>query len=90
MERDKVTYLGSVPTMCERLLQVVETQKFDTSSLRCLSITGGRVHLPTLEGLRKQITPNIYRTYASTDSGQMAIAKPKDMDTKPLSGGRPI
>ncbi len=90
VERDKVTYLGSVPTMCERLLQVVETQKFDTSSLRCLSITGGRVHLPTLEGLRKQITPNIYRTYASTDSGQMAIAKPKDMDTKPLSGGRPI
>ena len=90
VERDKVTYLGSVPTMCERLLQVVETQKFDTSSLRCLSITGGRVHLPTLEGLRKQITPNIYRTYASTDSGQMAIAKPSDMDTKPLSGGRPI
>ena len=90
VERDKVTYLGSVPTMCERLLQVVETQKFDTSSLRCLSITGGRVHLPTLEGLRTHITPNIYRTYASTDSGQMAIAKPKDIDTKPLSAGRPI
>ncbi len=90
VERDKVTYLGGVPTMCERLLQVVETQNFDTSSLRCLSITGGRVHLPTLEGLRKKITPNIYRTYASTDSGQMAIAKPKDMDAKPLSGGRPI
>jgi len=90
VERDKVTYLGAVPTMCERLLQVVETQKFDTSTLRCLSITGGRVHLPTLEGLRRHITHNIYRTYASTDSGQMAIAKPKDIDTKPLSAGRPV
>ncbi len=48
------------------------------------------MHLPTLEGLRTHITPNIYRTYASTDSGQMAIAKPKDIDIKPLSAGRPI
>ncbi|MDP6560366.1 MAG: AMP-binding protein, partial [Candidatus Binatia bacterium] len=51
IERDKVTYLGAVPTMCERLLQVPELEKIDTSSLRCLSITGGRVHPPVFEGL---------------------------------------
>ncbi|OGQ77638.1 MAG: hypothetical protein A3F90_16800 [Deltaproteobacteria bacterium RIFCSPLOWO2_12_FULL_60_19] len=90
IEREKVTYLGAVPTMCERLLQVPDVEKFDTSSLRCLAITGGKVHGPVLEGLRKYITPNIYRTYASTDSGQMAIAKPGDMEAKPLSAGRPV
>ena len=90
IDKEKVTYLGTVPTMCERLLQVPDVEKYNTSSLRCLSITGGKVHPPILEGLRKYITPHIYRTYAATDSGQMAIAKPGDMDTKPLSAGRPI
>ena len=90
IEQERVTYLGTVPTMCERLLQTPGVEKYDTSSLRCLSITGGKVHPPVLEKLRKFITPNIYRTYASTDSGQMAIAKPRDMDTNPLSAGRPV
>lgn len=43
-----------------------------------------------LERLKREITPNIYRTYASTDSGQMAISKPGDMDAKPSSAGRPV
>lgn len=90
IEEEKVTYLGAVTTMCERLLQVPEVEKYDTSSLRCMSITGGKVHLPTLEGLRQNITPNIYHTYAATDCGQMTIAKPEDIDIKPLSAGRPV
>jgi long-chain acyl-CoA synthetase len=90
IEREKITYIGAVPTMCERMLHVLETKKYDTSSLRCLAITGGRVHPSVLEALKKDITANIYRTYASTDSGQMAISKPSDMDTKPDAGGRPV
>lgn len=90
IEKEKVTYLGAVPTICERLLQVPGVEKYDTSSLRCLSITGGRVHPSVLEALRQKITPHIYRTYAATDSGQMAISKPSDMDAKPFSAGRPI
>src|SRR5262245_38759197 len=90
IEREKVTYIGAVPTMCERMLQVLETKKYDTSSLRCLAITGGKVHPAVLEALRQKITPNIYRTYASTDSGQMAISKPRDMDAKPNAAGRPV
>jgi fatty-acyl-CoA synthase len=58
--------------------------------LRCLAITGGKVHPSVLEQLRKKLTPNIYRTYASTDSGQMAISKPSDMDYKPDAAGRPV
>jgi len=90
IEREKITYIGAVPTMCERILHVLETKKYDTSSLRCLAITGGKVHPTVLEALKKNITANIYRTYASTDSGQMAISKPSDMDTKPNAGGRPV
>ena len=90
IEREKITYLGAVPTMCERLLQVQKTARYDTGSLRCLAITGGKVHPTVLEDLKKHITPNIYRTYASTDSGQMAISKPCDMENKPLSAGRPV
>ena len=76
--------------MCERMLRVLESEKYDTGSLRCLAITGGKVHPSILEQLRKTITPNIYRTYASTDSGQMAISKPSDMDYKPDAAGRPV
>src|SRR5919109_5415301 len=90
IEREKVTYIGAVPTMCERMLQVLESHKYDTKSLRCLAITGGKVHPSVLEGLRNHLTPNIYRTYASTDSGQMAISKPADMKLKPNAAGRPV
>ncbi len=90
IEREKVTYVGAVPTMCERMLHVLESTKYDTSTLRCLAITGGKVHPAVLEALKKYITPNIYRTYASTDSGQMAISKPADMEAKPNAAGRPV
>jgi len=90
IENEKITYIGAVPTMCERLLQVPGVENYDTSSLRCLAITGGKVHLAVLEGLRKHITPNIYRTYASTDSGQMAISRPEDMARKPAAAGMPV
>jgi acyl-coenzyme A synthetase/AMP-(fatty) acid ligase len=80
IEREKITYMGAVPTMCERLLQVPGVERYDTRSLRCLAITGGKVHEPVLRALKQHITPNIYRTYASSDSGQMAISKPADMD----------
>ncbi len=90
IQREKITYMGAVPTMCERMLQAPGVENYDTSSLRCLAITGGKVHEPILQGLRKQITPNIYRTYASTDSGQMAISKPADIDSKPLAAGMPV
>ena len=90
IERDKVTYVGAVPVMCERMLHVLESTKYDTSSLRCLAITGGKVHPAVLEALQKNLTPNIYRTYASTDSGQMAISKPDDAPAKANSAGRPV
>jgi acyl-CoA synthetase (AMP-forming)/AMP-acid ligase II len=90
IEREKVTYAGAVPTMCERMLHVLETTKYDTSTLRCLAITGGKVHPAVLESLKINLTPNIYRTYASTDSGQMAISKPADIDRKPNAAGRPV
>jgi acyl-CoA synthetase (AMP-forming)/AMP-acid ligase II len=76
--------------MCERMLQVLEGKKYNTNSLRCLAITGGKVHPSVLDKLKRKITRNIYRTYASTDSGQMAIAKPRDMDHKPNAAGRPV
>ena len=90
IEREKVTYIGAVPTMCERMLHVLDTKKYDTGSLRCLAITGGKVHPSVLEDLRQRVTPNIYRTYASTDSGQMAISKPADLAAKPNAAGKPV
>ena len=54
IEREKVTYVGAVPTMCERMLHVLETKKYDTSSLRCLAITGGKVHPAVLEAIEQE------------------------------------
>jgi acyl-CoA synthetase (AMP-forming)/AMP-acid ligase II len=90
IEDERITYVGAVPTMCERMLQTPGVERYDTSSLRCLAITGGKVHPSVLDGLTNHITPNIYRTYASTDSGQMAISKPADMLRKPAAAGMPV
>ena len=90
IEREKITYVGAVPTMCERMLAVPNVDAINTSTLRCLAITGGKVHPSVLEGLKNKITPNIYRTYASTDSGQMAISKPVDMARNPTAAGMPV
>ncbi len=90
IEQEKVTYVGAVPVMCERMLHVLESNKYDTSSLRCLAITGGKVHPAVLGALKQNLTANIYRTYASTDSGQMAISKPGDMGEKANAAGRPV
>ena len=90
IEREKVTYIGAVPTMCERMLHVLDAREYDTSSLRCLAITGGKVHPTVLEDLKRRVTPNIYRTYASTDSGQMAISKPADLTAKPNAAGKAV
>jgi fatty-acyl-CoA synthase len=90
LETEKVTYIGAVPTMCERLLEAPELERYDLRSLRCISITGGKLQPRTLEGLRTRLTPNIYRTYAATDCGQMAISTPRDLDYKPSAAGRPI
>jgi fatty-acyl-CoA synthase len=90
IERERATYIGAVPTMCERMLQALDGKTYDTSSLRCLAITGGKVHPTVLDDLRRRVTPNIYRTYASTDSGQMAISKPGDAESKANAAGRPV
>lgn len=90
IEREGVTYIGAVPAMCERLLQVLESKQYDTSSLRCLLITGGKLHASVLEKLEKKLTPNIYRSYGATDSGQMATSRPGEMKGKPEAVGRPV
>jgi acyl-CoA synthetase (AMP-forming)/AMP-acid ligase II len=90
VEKEKVTYIGAVPTMCERLLEAPDLGRYDLRSLRCISITGGKLQPRTMEGLRKHLTPNVYRTYAATDCGQMAISTPRDLDYKPAAAGRPI
>jgi acyl-CoA synthetase (AMP-forming)/AMP-acid ligase II len=90
IQNDRITYMGAVPTMCERMLHVLESRRYDTSSLRCLAITGGKVHPSVLQQLQERITPNIYRTYASTDSGQMAISKPGDIKIRPDAAGRAV
>jgi fatty-acyl-CoA synthase len=90
IERERATYIGAVPTMCERMLQVLDRKAYDTGSIRCLAITGGKVHPTVLADLKRRVTPNIYRTYASTDSGQMAISKPGDAESKANAAGRPV
>jgi acyl-CoA synthetase (AMP-forming)/AMP-acid ligase II len=90
IEQERVTYIGAVPAMCERLLHVLETKQYDTSSLRCLLITGGKLHAAVLEKVEKKLTPNIYRSYGATDTGQMATSRPGEMKDKPEAVGRPV
>jgi len=90
IEREKVTYIALAPVQCERILQSPQLGRYDTSSLLCLRKAGSPLSRRTVEGLIEHVTPNVYQTYSSTDSGTLSLLLPTEQLTKYGSSGRLI
>lgn len=90
IEQEHITYTILVPTLCDRLLQSGVLDRYDTSSLAFVGITGGHLSNDSVRQLMDKLGSRVYESYASTDCGQITLLTPEDRDTCPDSIGQPI
>jgi len=69
IKKFKLQLIGGVPTMYAIMLSLPDLDNFDTSSLVISIISGEKVSMDLLTGMRDKICPNILNAYGSTESG---------------------
>lgn len=90
IEQEQITYTMMVPTICDRLLRYGNLEKFRTSSLNYIGITGGHLPREVAEGLMEKLNPEVYQAYASTDCGVISLLTPDEVAAHSDTVGRPI
>lgn len=65
----KLQLVGGVPTMFAITLSLPDLDEFDLSSLVLAIVSGEKLSLELLTGMRDKICPNILNAYGSTESG---------------------
>ncbi len=90
VERERVTYLYLIPTLYNALFALPELDAADVSSLRAL---GSGTSVMTEAQVRTIIerfrNPNLFIMYGQTEAGPVASLRPRDVERKPTSVGRP-
>jgi fatty-acyl-CoA synthase len=88
--RERVTYLYLIPTLYNAVLALPEFERTDLSSLRAL---GSGTSVMTEAQVRTIIerfrNPNLSIAYGQTEAGPVATLRPRDVQRKPTSVGRP-
>jgi len=65
----KLQLMGGVPTMYAIMLSLPDLEDFDLSSLVLAILSGEKLSLELLTGIKDKICPNILNAYGSTESG---------------------
>jgi fatty-acyl-CoA synthase len=90
IEAERVTYFYAVPTVFESLLAHPDFDRFDLTSLRLL---GGGTAAMTAGQVRRIMDrfscPHMVILYGSTESGPVAVLRPRDVGHKSETVGRP-
>jgi fatty-acyl-CoA synthase len=89
IQREKITDIAMAPTMCMRLLSLPDLDRYDFSSLNTLKKVGSPFHATMLKQLIELVTPNIYQSFASTETAGVTILRPDEQLAKIGSAGRP-
>jgi acyl-CoA synthetase (AMP-forming)/AMP-acid ligase II len=90
VEREKITYTMLVPILCERLLRHERLDRYPTSSLRYLGITGGHLSQELARETRQRLCAGVFEAYASTDCGQITNIGGDDWENHGDTVGKPI
>ncbi len=90
IEAEQITAIALAPTMCARLLKLPGLDHFDFRSLTSLRKAGSPFTKPMAQEIIARITPNIYQTYASTESGCVTLLRPEEQIPKIGSSGRTV
>ncbi|MDX1483178.1 MAG: AMP-binding protein [Alphaproteobacteria bacterium] len=88
--KEEINAIALAPTMCRRLLEVPKLERFDFSSLTALRKAGSPFTRDIMEEIIQRITPNVYQTYASTESGCVTLLKPHEQLARIGSSGRTV
>jgi acyl-CoA synthetase (AMP-forming)/AMP-acid ligase II len=95
IETERITSFSLVPTAFQALLDAAESRRdggspFDGSSISSMKNVGAALPVEVRKKVRRLISPNLYQTYASVDTGIIAVLRPQEMDKDPAYAGRPI
>jgi len=89
-ERERVTYLYLIPTLYNAILALPEFERADLSSLHALgSGTSVMTEAQVLSIIERFRNPNLFIMYGQTEAGPVATLRPRDLERKPTSVGRP-
>jgi acyl-CoA synthetase (AMP-forming)/AMP-acid ligase II len=85
--RERIPWMGGVPTMYAILLSLPDLDKFDLSCLKLAALGGEKVPLELAEGVTRRIAPVLVAGYGSTEAGSaVSYTLPGD-DLKKIDEG---
>ncbi len=86
--RHAVTHIYLSPAQAHSVVDLLAAGSAHCPSLVCLRIGGGPLGTALLDEVREKITPNVYVSYGSTESGLLTSATPKILHRHPGSVGQ--
>jgi acyl-CoA synthetase (AMP-forming)/AMP-acid ligase II len=92
-DKEKLKWIGGVPTMFAIMLSMEDLDSYDLSSLELAVCSGEKVPLELLEGIRERICKNVISGYGSTEAGaEVTITEVGDDFAKIADGygGKPL
>ncbi len=91
LARHRATALAVVPVMLQRILELPQEtlDRYDTSSLRVIAVSGSALPGPLATRVMDQFGDVLYNLYGSTEVAWATIATPEDLRAAPGCAGRP-
>lgn len=85
--KERIPWMGGVPTMYAILLSLPDLDKYDLSCLKLAALGGEKVPLELADGVTKRIAPVLVAGYGSTEAGSaVSYTEPGD-DLKKIDEG---
>lgn len=85
-----VTHVMTVPTLTERFVRDETVDRSDFSAIECWRHTGEVLTERQARTFIDEITPNIFNSYGSSESGINTMLRPSDLPDHAGSVGRPV
>lgn len=91
IQRERITGFPIVPTIAALLLKMENPGKYDLSSIRYVTNTGGNLPVEHIRRLRRIFnSAKIYSMYGLTECKRVSFLAPEQLDLRPKSVGKPI
>lgn len=87
IQREKILFMGGVPTMFAIILSLSDLDKYDLSSVKFVVFSGEKVSAELIEGIREKIAPIVINGYGSTEAGSEVTFTDPDDDPAKIAQG---
>ena len=90
IEKEGITYFGAVPTMLRSICDIDDLKKYDTSSLKCIMVSGAAAPPSLFAETEGKIGGHVVFVYGTRELGGLAMPLVNDpQDIRILSTGKP-